>query len=296
MTQTAALAPAAAPTPARQPDPLASYLVTQSSINGEVLQMEARRHWEEALRQPRYQQEKRLTRFGHKVYAQNDEDGIIAEILRRLGPGIPQTFIEFGVESGIECNTLALLMAGWKGLWLEGSEKYVAQIGQHLSPFIREGKLKAAQAFVTRDNVNELFSTCGMTGEIGLLSIDVDGNDIWIWKAVSVVNPAIVVIEYNSTWAPPLTIAQVDDPNVYWQGTNYFGASLGALEKIGRDKGYNLVGCNFSGANAFFVRADLCGDKFHAPYTAQEHYEPPRYWLRHIKAGHRAGVGPVVTL
>lgn len=280
----------------QQPDPLAQFLVTQSTIQGEVLQMQARQHWQEELRQPRYQQEKRLTRFGHKVYAQNDEDGIIAEILRRLGDKVPKTFIEFGVESGVECNTLALLAGGWSGLWLEGSEKYVAMIGQNLASYIKDGKLKAAPAFVTRDNVNQLFTQHGMTGEIGLLSIDVDGNDIWIWKAVTAVKPAIVVIEYNSTWAPPLTIAQVDDPAVYWQGTNYFGASLGALEKIGKEKGYNLVGCNFSGANAFFVRADLCGDKFHAPYTAAEHYEPPRYWLRHIKAGHRPGIGPVVTV
>lgn len=280
----------------QQPDPLAQYLVRQATIQGELLEMDARKHWQEELRQPRYQEAKRLTRFGHKVYAQNDEDGIIAEIVKRLGDKIPKTFIEFGVESGVECNTLSLLVQGWQGLWLEGSDKYVTLINQHLAPYISTGKLKAAPGFVTRDNVNQLFTQHGMTGEIGLLSIDVDGNDIWIWKAVEAVKPAIVVIEYNSTWAPPLTCAQVDDPNVYWQGTNYFGASLGALEKVGREKGYNLVGCNFSGANAFFVRADLCGDKFAAPYTAENHYEPPRYWLRHIKAGHRAGVGPVVTL
>ena len=280
----------------QQPDPLAQFMVRQATIQSEILEMEARKHWQEELRQPRHQETKRLTRFGHKIYAQNDEDGIIAEILRRLGDKIPKTFIEFGVESGVECNTLALLAQGWSGLWLEGSDKYVAHINQNLAAYINTNKLKAAPAFVTRDNVNQLFTQNGMTGEIGLLSIDVDGNDIWIWKAVTAVNPAIVVIEYNSTWAPPLTIAQVDDPAVYWQGTNYFGASLGALEKIGKEKGYNLVGCNFSGANAFFVRADLCGDLFAAPYTAENHYEPPRYWLRHIKAGHRAGVGPVVTL
>ena len=274
---------------------LANFLNNQAFFNNELMQMQVRQCWEETLRQPRYQEKKRITRFGHKVYAQNDEDGIIAEIVNRLG-NIPKTFIEFGVENGLECNTLALLVGGWKGLWLEGSEKYVAQMGQSFAPYLKEGQLKVAQAFITRDNVNALFSHCGMTGEIGLLSIDIDSNDIWVWKAIDVVKPAIVVIEYNATWAPPLTIAQPDDPNVMWQGTNYFGASLGALEKVGAEKGYNLVGCNFSGANAFFVRADLCGNKFHAPYTAAEHYEPARYWLRHIKAGHRAGIGPVVTV
>jgi len=258
--------------------------------------MQARQHWQEALQLPRYQDEKRLTRHGYKVYSQQDEDGIIAEILRRIGGTIPKTFIEFGVENGLECNTLRLLVDGWSGLWLEGDANYVQQIKTHLAEYVSRAQLKVGHAFVTTQNVNELFASHGMSGEIGLLSVDIDGNDIWVWQAVSVVKPAIFVCEYNASWAPPLSIAQPSDEKIYWRGTNYFGCSLEALTKISAQKGYKLVGCNFSGANAFFVREDLVGDQFHAPFTAAEHYEPARYWLRHLKAGHRAGIGPIVQV
>jgi len=274
---------------------LPAFLANQAAVNNEVLQMEARRHWQDALQAPRYQQAKRLTRHGYKVYSQQDEDGLIAEILKRIGD-VPKTFIEFGVENGLECNTLRLLLEGWSGLWLEGDANFVAQIKSNLAHYVTPGTLKVGHAFVTTENVNDLFARHGLSGEIGLLSVDIDGNDIWVWEAVSVVKPAIFVCEYNATWAPPLSIAQPADPSIHWRGTNYFGCSLEALTKISAKKGYSLVGCNFSGANAFFVRNDLLGDKFHAPFTAAEHYEPPRYWLRHLKAGHRPSLGPVVQV
>lgn len=274
---------------------LNAFLSNQAAVNNEVLQMQARQHWQETLQLPRYQESKRLLKFGYKVYSQQDEDGIIAEIVRRLG-NIPKTFIEFGVENGVECNTLRLLVDGWKGLWLEGDPGFVEQIKTNLANYVTPGQLKVGHAFVTTENVNQLFSQHGFSGELGLLSVDIDGNDIWVWDAVSVVKPAIFICEYNATWAPPLSIAQPSDPAIYWRGTNYFGCSLEALTKISAKKGYTLVGCNFSGANAFFVRSDLCGDKFHTPATAAEHHEPPRYWLRHLKAGHRPGLGPVVQV
>jgi hypothetical protein len=274
---------------------LNAFLTNQAAVNNEVLQMQALKHWQDTLQLPRYQESKRLLKFGHKVYSQQDEDGIIAEIVRRLGP-IPKTFIEFGVENGLECNTLRLLVDGWKGLWLEGDAGFVEQIKTNLAHYVTPGQLKVGHAFVTTENVNQLFSAQGFSGEIGLLSVDIDGNDIWVWDAVSVVKPAIFVCEYNATWAPPLSIAQPADPAIYWRGTNYFGCSLEALTKISAKKGYSLVGCNFSGANAFFVRSDLCSDSFHTPATAAEHYEPPRYWLRHLKAGHRPGIGRVVQV
>jgi hypothetical protein len=86
------------------------------------------------------------------------------------------------------------------------------------------------------------------------------------------------------------------NPEWSWRGDSYYGASLKALEKLGVDKGYRLVGCSLSGVNAFFVRDDLCGDHFHAPYTAEEHYEPPRYFLCRTLAGHPPGFGPYVTV
>lgn len=274
---------------------LNDFLLNQASINNERLQMDVRQNWQTELRTERYQQPLRLLRHGYKVYSQNEEDGIIAEILNRIGP-VPQTFVEFGVETGLECNTLRLLMAGWHGLWMEGSQNYVAAIQKHLGDKIKSGQLSVAHAFVTTENINQLIASANLSGDIGLISIDIDGNDIWVWEALSVVSPAIVVIEYNASWAPPLNLAQPNDPAVYWQGTNYFGSSLEAQTVMAEKKGYQLVGCNFSGSNAFFVRKDLAAGKFHEPATALEHYEPPRYWMRHLKAGHRPGVGQTVTV
>ena len=275
---------------------LLAFLQNRAMIDSEKLQMDAYYEWQRHLREPRYQEPKRLTRHGYKVYSQNDEDGILMEIIRRLGDKCPKKFIEFGVENGLQCNSLRLLVDGWQGLWIEGAEKYCGEIKNIFAREIAANKLTLTNGFVTKDNVNDLFTAGGMTGDIGMLCIDIDSNDIWVWEATTAVSPAIVIIEYNATWAPPLTLAQVSDPNVWWKGTNYFGASLGALEKIGRKKGYNLVGCCYAGMNAFFVREDLCGDKFHAPYTAMEHYEPARYWMRHLKAGHRPGFGEMVTV
>jgi hypothetical protein len=266
-------------------------------IAAEQLYREVRQHWEADMHLPRNQQEKRLLKFGLKGFSQNDEDGIIQEIIHRLGPALPKTFVEFGVEDGVECNTLRLLHMGWTGKWLEGSEKFCKKIEGTHAHLIGENRLRLLHTFVTKDNFNSLMSEAGYTDDkLGLLSIDIDSNDIWLWQALTVVRPAIVVIEYNASWAPPLSVAQPNDPNLTWKGTNYFGASLKALEKIGRSKGYNLVGCCYAGMNAFFVREDLCSDKFHAPYTAEEHYEPARYWMRFIRNGHPPQYGPLVEV
>lgn len=273
---------------------LSDFLVNQAAINSEKLQMDVRLNWQTELKEPRYQQPLRLLRHGYKVYSQNEEDGIIAEILKRIGP-VPETFVEFGVETGLECNTLRLLMQGWRGLWMEGSAAYVGAIEKNLADKIASSHLKVQHTFVTTANINQLIEEAGFGERLGLISIDIDGNDIWVWEALNV-HPAIVVIEYNASWAPPLNLAQPNDPAVYWQGTNYFGSSLEAQVRMAQKKGYQLVGCNFSGSNAFFVRDDLAKGKFHEPATAEEHYEPPRYWMRHLRAGHRPGVGKTVSI
>ncbi len=100
----------------------------------------------------------------------------------------------------------------------------------------------------------------------------------------------MIVIEYNATLRPPVSLVMRYKESNEWNGTNYFGASLSALEKLGREKGYSLVACNYTGVNAFFVRNDLIGDRFRGPYTAETHYEPARYMS--LRAGHPAGMGP----
>ncbi len=267
-----------------------------SAVRSEhTIQLELARYWADEIAKPRNTDPKRLLRHGFKVFSQCDEDGIIQEIFRRVGT-TNRTFIEFGVETGIECNTVKLLLDGWRGLWLDGSTTNVANIRTNFSTFFKDGRLQVLEAFINAENINSLFQQGGVTGDIDLLSIDIDRNDYWVWKAIEVVKPRVVVIEYNATLRPPLSLVIPYDPRAVWNGTNYFGASLEALVRLGREKGYRLVGCSFSGANAFFVQNEIAGAHFLDPATAEEHYEPPRYFFGMLTAGHRPQPGPYVSV
>jgi hypothetical protein len=258
-------------------------------------QLDLLRYWTNELAMPRYANPKRLLRYGFKVYSQSDEDGIIQEIFNRVGTR-NRIFVEFGVESGIECNSVKLLVEGWRGLWLDGGTKHVAQIRTHFRTFIDDRRLTANEAFVVAENINSLLEQGGVTGEIDFLSIDIDNNDYWVWKEITAIKPRVVAIEYNATLRPPMSLVVPYDPERRWDGTNYFGASLEALVRLGRDKGYQIVGCNFSGANAFFVREDIAEDLFVKPATAEEHYEPPRYFFAMLRGGHRPHPGQYIAV
>lgn len=257
--------------------------------------IERERYVKALLGEPKYSDARTLTRFGTQVYSQNDEDGIIQEIFARIGIA-SKTFVEFGVEAGLQNNTLKLLLEGWSGLWLEGSPKYVKAIEQKFSDVIGQKRLHVASAFIDRDNINALIGKV-FKDEIDLISIDIDGNDIYILEALTVVRPRVLVIEYNGKFPPPMNLAQAYNPSHHWQGTDYGGASLEAIVRVADRKGYALVGCNITGVNAFFVRTDLLGDRFCPPFTAERHYEPTRYFLTPtFQAGHRADWGPYVSM
>ena len=281
-------------------DPNALQLLTKLThltydLSLQWRRMDVERYRAQELATPRYADPKRLVRCGFKVYSQSDEDGIIQEIFNRIGAS-SRTFVEFGVETGVECNTVKLLVEGWSGLWIEASAQYAAEIQSHFGPFLANGKLKLSQNLVTAENINTLFEQAGVTGEVDFLSVDIDYNDYWVWKAIAAISPRVVVIEYNATLRPPMSLVVPYDPNRAWDGTNYFGASLEALVRLGRDKGYRVVGCSYAGANAFFVRNDVAGDHFLSPATSEEHYEPPRYFYAMQSAGHRPRPGLYVTV
>jgi len=247
-------------------------------------------HYEYMLdKREKYKDDKRLTKFGYKVFSQNDDDGIIAEILKRISIK-KGYFVEFGVSDGLENNTLNLLIKGWKGAWIEGGKENHEKIKEKFKKPMEDGRLKVKNSFITAENILNLFEELEVPREFELLSIDIDGNDYWIWKILSDYRPKIVIIEYNATFRPDTEWVMKYDPDFIWKGTNYFGASLKSLEILGKDKGYNLVGCNFTGANAFFVREELTENKFCSPFTAENHYEPPRYYMNFC-GGHKKDFG-----
>jgi len=191
-------------------------------------------------------------------FSQWGEDGVIDWLLEKL-PGIPETFVEFGVEDYRESNTrLLLFLRNWRGLVMDGSDAHVRRI--QAQDIYWRYDLTAKCAFIERENINKLIASSGMQGDIGLLSVDIDGNDYWIWQAIDVVRPIVVVCEYNAVFGDLHRISVPYQPD--FQRTRvhhsnlYFGASLPALIHLGEQKGYRFVGTNSNGCNAFFVRED----------------------------------------
>jgi len=234
--------------------------------------------WRALLAQPRYGEPGRLERRGYKVWSQNDEDGILAEIFRRIGAGT-RTFVEFGVTDGRECNTLKLLVEGWRGLWMESSAQHCAEARRIFAAPLAEGRLELKETSVTAENIEALLadSRAG-AAELDLLSIDIDGNDYHVLEAIRNLRARVLVIEYNSKFPPPMDVVPPYDPARVWDGSDYGGASLQAIAGLAARRGYRLVGTNITGVNAFFVRADLAGAHF-APPDVAALYNPPRLWL-----------------
>jgi hypothetical protein len=207
-----------------------------------------------------------------KVFSQCGDDGIIQFLINYLN--IQQrTFIEFGVEDYTESNTRFLLINNnWTGLIMDGSENHINTIKK--DNIYWRYQLTAVPVFITTENINPLIVENGFEGEIGLLHIDIDGNDYWIWKEITVISPIIVIAEYNSvfgaenTWSIPY---QSDfDRTTAHHSNLYFGASLAALCDLAEEKGYYFIGSNSTGNNAYFVRKDKIQDI--KPFDAKSGY------------------------
>ena len=230
------------------------------------------------LADPRYDDPLRLERHGFKVYSQNEEDGILNEVFRRIGV-TNRVFWEFGVQDGTENNTLYRLVDGWRGAWIEGAAAHVAKIRERFARAVEDGSLTVREALVDRDNINALARELGLPRELDLLAIDIDGNDFHVWSALDALAPRAVVIEYNPKLPPPTQWVMRYDPRHVWDGTDQYGASLAALAALGERKGYRLVACNITGSNAFFVRQDLAAGKFPSATDPAYYYQPHRAWL-----------------
>ena len=207
---------------------------------------------------------------GHdlKVYSQGGEDGILLYIFSQIGV-TNRCFVEFGIGDGRECNTANLSVNfGWQGLLLECNEDLVTAAQIYYREKLRSpDSVKIARCMVTTDNINQTLADNEMVGEIDLLSIDIDGNDYWIWQAITVVQPRVVVIEYNASIGVEASLTVKYDPVfdrfAHHTSGYYHGASLAALAKLARSKGYFLIGCDSDGINAFFVRQDVGREKLY---------------------------------
>lgn len=254
-----------------------------AGLNHKLAELESLRLFDVALpSNSRYADPLRLLRHGFQVCSQNQEDGMIQEVFRRIGV-TDQVFAEVGVGNGIENNTSFLLSQGWRGYWIDGDPGMLRAIADR--PDIGGDCLQTLVSFVTRENISGSFQQLGVPKEVDLLSLDIDQNTYYAWEGLDQFRPRVVIVEYNGA-IPSYVDWKVNyDPKRTFDGTLNSGASLKAFELLGRKLGYSLVACDYLGVNAFFVRTDLVDDKFCQPFTAENHFEPFRYALTH-RRGH----------
>ncbi|MES2353048.1 MAG: hypothetical protein V4568_01395 [Pseudomonadota bacterium] len=220
-----------------------------------------------------------------KVFSQNGEDGIIQFLVRKIE--IPKKiFVEFGVHDYTESNTRFLMKNDyWSGLVIDGSEANIRRIKS--DELYWRHNLKAECAFINLDNINKLIESNGIAADIGLLSVDIDGNDYWVWEAIDCISPRIVVCEYNSLFGPTRKVTSIYSESfvaskAHYSGL-YWGASIAAFDHLAKAKGYSLVGSNRMGNNLFFVRNDVIGDL--KTCTPEEAYVKSQFRISRNEAG-----------
>ncbi len=219
-----------------------------------------------------------LSKLGHKVYSQNEEDGIIQGIFNLVGTD-SKYYVEFGAAEGHRGSNTKFLREyfGWNGLLLDIA---------YSSPLLNLHKEK-----VSAENINALFEKYNVPKNLDLLSIDIDGNDFYVWQAIDPeYRPRLIVIEYNATHLPHEDKIIVYDPDHAWDGTNYYGASMLAMYRLGKAKGYSLVAIDNNCMNLFFVRDDLLEGRdftFKNINDVNQLYRKPKYNLGGPNDGHR---------
>jgi len=220
---------------------------------------------------------------GYKAYSQFDEDGIIAHIFSVLGRG-NGVFVEIGCSDGLENNTHALLLQGWRGAWIDADGRKIHSI---VSQLPRNSRLAVKQEFVFAENalsvVRDALEVVG-AATTDFLSVDIDGDDLGVLIAVvDVLAPRVICVEYNPKFPPPIKVAIKSRRGKFWSGDDYYGASLMSLVEALGTRGFRLIACGVSGVNAFFVREDDAV-KFPA-FAVEQLFQPAMHHLTRLTSG-----------
>jgi hypothetical protein len=207
---------------------------------------------------PENREKQGLEKYEYSLYSQNGEDGILRFLFSEIGAS-SKILVEFGFAATENNGLRLILKEGFNGVLLDG-------VGPTIIAFNKStqktglANVKAIQQFLDLGNLKSTLLGSGLPTDIDLLSIDVDGNDYWFWKDIDYLNPRVVVVEYNASLGPDLSLTVPYDPlfDRYKKHLSgfYHGASLTAFTKLAQEKGYALVGCDSQGVNAFFVRKD----------------------------------------
>jgi hypothetical protein len=219
---------------------------------------------------------------GARIFSQFEEDGLLIYLAAVLELE-NKSFIDIGSANGINsnCANLALNM-GWHGLFIDGNSASIAQGRQYYEkhPDTMLFPPVFVDAFITRENINDLISNAGFSGPIGVLSIDIDGNDYWVWEVLNIVDPAVVIIETNIEFGMRDIVVPYDEKHVYpGKHPDYFSASPVAMVKLAHRKDYRLVGANRYGFNLIFVKKGLHEERV-PEVSLDSVLKHPRYFAR----------------
>ena len=264
--------------------PILSYLERQESNRQALLQNMLKFQYKQMV-----QADMQMPSFedvGFKTYSEADEDGILHYIFALIGT-TNKRLLDIGA-AGINISNTANLVInhGWKGLLIEGDLKRVLSARKFYETFpnIRNYPPVVVDKWVTSDNVNQVIMENGFSGDIDLLSIDIDGVDYWIWDAINCMQPRVVIVEYQCIWGPEKSVTVPNSPDFkpeyHGRFGIYSGASLAAFVKLGKRKGYRLVGCSRYGYNAFFIQNGI-GEEFFPEIPAKDCFKHPfTHWAR----------------
>lgn len=216
-----------------------------------------------------------LNKYRKSIFSQFGEDGIINYIFKKIGVQ-SRYALEFGGHDGIKMSNIANLVKnkGWRGAFIEADEILHNQIVEN---YKNSSSVTSVCRFVLPSNVEAIFGELGVPKELDLLSIDIDGNDYWVWKEIKEYKARVVVIEYNAHYPPPRKWVMKLNESHVWRGDDYFGASLQSLVDLGNEKGYQLICCEEMGSNAFFVQKELIHLLGKLPENIGDLYRPPRF-------------------
>ncbi|MDP2341965.1 MAG: hypothetical protein Q8O67_13490 [Deltaproteobacteria bacterium] len=233
--------------------------------------------------------------LGKSIHSQGAEDGMLERIFERLPPR-RRFCVEFGAGDGLRNSNTAHLLRDhdWQGVMIEAGDYRFKRLREHHGS---NERVRLVQARVQPDNVEAIFRDVGVPDDLDLLSIDIDGNDYWVWQAIERCQPQVVVVEYNPYYEPPERWVMTFNPEHAWDGSTYYGASLESLAALGKRKGYELLACDANGNNAFFVRRESF-ERFGVVDNApQVLFRPAMYKVRFVGkntflTGHPYRYGP----
>lgn len=229
------------------------------------------------------------------IYSQGAEEAMLARIFELVTPR-HKFCVELGASDGLRNSNTALLLRehGWSGVMIEASDY---RFGKLRDNYAGAANVRLVRETVHPQTVERVFAEAGVPEDLDLLSIDIDGNDYWVWRALERCRPQVLVIEYNPYYAPPERWVMKFNPEHAWDGTTYYGASLESLVALGKAKGYELICCDKQGNNAFFVESALYARFALEDNRPQVLYRPAMYKVRFLGkntfvTGHPYRYGP----